>query len=49
MTNKEKEKLRFERFVKKGTGFPILLGLLYILNCLVFFVCVVLQMRKKFV
>ena len=46
MRNKEKEKLRFERFFKKGTRFPILLGLLYILNCLVFFVCWVLQMRK---
>ena len=38
MKNK-KEKLRFERFVKKGMGFPILLGLLYILNCLVVVVC----------
>ena len=24
--NKEKEKIRYERLVKKGTGFPILLG-----------------------
>ena len=45
----EKEKLRFERFVKKGIGFPILLGFLYILNCLVFVVCWVLQMRNKLV
>ena len=49
MRNKEKEKLRFDRFVKKGTGFPILLGLLCILNCLVFVVCWVLQMMKKLV
>ena len=39
MRNKENEKLRFKIFVKKGTGFPILLGLLCILNCLVFVVC----------
>ena len=45
----EKEKLRFEGFVKKGTGFPILLGLLYVLNFLVFVICWVLQMRKKLV
>ena len=49
MRNKGKEKLRFERIVKKGTGFPILLDLLYILNFLVFFVCWALQMRKKLV
>ena len=47
--NKEEEKLRFERFVKKRMGFPILLGLSYIFNFLVFFVCGVLQMRKKLV
>ena len=30
-------------------GFPILLGLFHILNCLVFSICWVLQMRKKLV
>ena len=32
-----------------GTGFPILMGLLSILNFLVFVVCWALQMRKKLV